>query len=100
MKSLLSLILLICVFATNAQDLKSTNLEINQFIDGTLLEPSQKTTTLAIIIAGSGPTNRDGNSSVGKNNSLKMLAEYLTDNGIASFRDTNGQYNFYNAGNS
>jgi hypothetical protein len=69
-----------------AQDLKSTNLEINRFIDGTLLEPTEQTKTLAIIIAGSGPTNRDGNSSVGKNNSLKLLAQHLAENGIASFR--------------
>ena len=41
-----------------------------------------------IIIAGSGPTDRDGNSAVlpGKNNSLKMLAEDLAANGIASIR--------------
>jgi len=71
---------------SNAQELKSTNLEINQFIDGTLLEPAEKTKTLAILIAGSGPTNRDGNSTVGKNNSLKLLAQHLAKNGIASFR--------------
>ncbi len=43
---------------------------------------------LMIIIAGSGPTDKDGNSIVmgGKNNSLKMVAESLADNGIASIR--------------
>ncbi|WP_245835666.1 alpha/beta hydrolase [Virgibacillus ndiopensis] len=41
-----------------------------------------------IIIPGSGPTDRDGNSIgfSGKNNSLKRLAEALADNGIASVR--------------
>jgi pimeloyl-ACP methyl ester carboxylesterase len=41
-----------------------------------------------IIIAGSGPTDRNGNSSLlpGKNNSLKMLAENLATQGIASIR--------------
>lgn len=65
----------------------SINLEINDVIDGTLLQPEEsKTKTLAIIIPGSGPTNRDGNQTVGKNNSLKMLAEFLAEQGIASFR--------------
>jgi pimeloyl-ACP methyl ester carboxylesterase len=43
---------------------------------------------LMIIIAGSGPTDRNGNSSLlpGKNNSLKMLAENLATQGIASIR--------------
>ncbi|WP_260284350.1 alpha/beta hydrolase family protein [Peribacillus aracenensis] len=41
-----------------------------------------------IIIAGSGPTDKDGNSlaNPGKNNSLKMLAESLAEKGIASIR--------------
>lgn len=69
------------------QNLYAQNLEINELIDGTLLLPeSSGAKTLAIIIAGSGPTNRDGNQTVGKNNSLKMLAEFLTEQGIASFR--------------
>jgi len=42
---------------------------------------------VALIIAGSGPTDRDGNSpAVGENNSLKMLAEGLAKAGIASLR--------------
>ncbi|MFD3449656.1 alpha/beta hydrolase family protein [Microbacteriaceae bacterium 4G12] len=41
-----------------------------------------------IIIAGSGPTDKNGNSNLmpGKNNSLKMLAENLAAKGIASIR--------------
>lgn len=70
-----------------AQDMNSENLEVNEVIDGTLLRPENSNSkTLAIIIAGSGPTNRDGNQTVGKNNSLKMLAEFLAEQGIASFR--------------
>ena len=70
-----------------AQNNNTKNLEINELIDGTLLQPeSTDSKTLAIIIAGSGPTNRDGNQTVGKNNSLKMLAEFFADQGIASFR--------------
>lgn len=43
---------------------------------------------LAIIVAGSGPTDRNGNSSMlpGPNNSLKQLAQALADAGIASVR--------------
>ncbi|MGX7594596.1 alpha/beta hydrolase [Planococcus plakortidis] len=43
---------------------------------------------VAILIAGSGPTDKDGNSLTltGKNNSLKMLAEQLKAEGIAVIR--------------
>ena len=43
---------------------------------------------IALIIAGSGPTDRDGNSAMlaGKNNSLKMLAHSLATANIASLR--------------
>jgi hypothetical protein len=43
---------------------------------------------VVVIIPGSGPTDRDGNSPglPGKNDSLKLLAEGLADNGIASLR--------------
>lgn len=42
---------------------------------------------VALIIAGSGPTDRDGNTAgMGHNDSLKMLAAALADAGIASVR--------------
>lgn len=43
---------------------------------------------VVLIIAGSGPTDRDGNSALipGQNNSLKLLAEGLAEQGIASVR--------------
>lgn len=43
---------------------------------------------VVLIIAGSGPTDRDGNSRAlpGKNNSLKMLAEGLASWGVAAVR--------------
>ena len=62
-------------------------LSITKWIDGTLLKPNDiEKPNLAIIIAGSGPTNRNGNQNFSKNNSLKKLAEGLTNNGIATFR--------------
>lgn len=56
---------------------------------GTLLVPaSKKAGPVVLIIAGSGPTDRDGNSAIlsGPNNSLKMLADGLAQAGIASLR--------------
>ena len=61
----------------------------NAVLRGTLLTPANvDRPPVALIIAGSGPTDRDGNSPIipGKNNSLKMLAEGLADRGIASLR--------------
>ncbi|RPF53285.1 alpha/beta hydrolase [Aquisalibacillus elongatus] len=59
-------------------------------LKGELLEPEgEGPYPVVLIIPGSGPTDRDGNSIStlpGKNNSLKMLAEGLAENGIASLR--------------
>lgn len=56
---------------------------------GTLLlpEPATSATPLVLIIAGSGPTDRDGNNPMGvKAASYKLLAEGLALHGIASLR--------------
>ena len=58
----------------------------NHPIHGTLVSSNELSPFLAIIIAGSGPTDRDGNNSSMKSNYLKMLAEELNKNGISSFR--------------
>ncbi len=42
-----------------------------------------KKSPVVLLIAGSGPTDRDGNQAQVKNNSLKLLAEGLCANGIA-----------------
>jgi pimeloyl-ACP methyl ester carboxylesterase len=58
-------------------------------IHGTLLLPAAAgKMPVALIIAGSGPTDRDGNSPLlaGKNNSLRYLAEGLAARGVASVR--------------
>ena len=54
-------------------------------LHGTLLLPAGAAPSpVALIIAGSGPTDRDGNSAAlpGANNSLKLLAESLAERGI------------------
>ncbi len=54
---------------------------------GTLTVPILKGTfPVALIIAGSGPTDRDGNNPQMKNNSLLLLAHELAAQGIASIR--------------
>src|SRR5690606_6131329 len=68
------------------QSFTQTEMSINKIIDGTLLVPNDGSKTLAIIIAGSGPTDRDGNQNFLKSNNLKKLAESLTKNDIATFR--------------
>lgn len=57
-------------------------------LKGTIAIPKEREfDTIAIIIAGSGPTDRNGNNPVaGDNNSLKMLAYSLAEEGIASIR--------------
>jgi uncharacterized protein len=61
----------------------------NGYLYGTLLLPqSKRKMPVVLIISGSGPTDREGNSPLfkGPNNSMKLLAEGLASNGIASLR--------------
>ena len=56
-------------------------------IFGTLCEPTKaKHFPVALIIAGSGPTDRDGNSMMLYSDCYKILAHRLARNGIASVR--------------
>ncbi len=69
------------------QNFTTTELGVNQHIEGTLYTPIEnKTSPLVIFIAGSGPTDRDGNQSFMKNDMLKKMATFLSNNGIATFR--------------
>ena len=57
------------------------------FLHGSLLLPkSDKPIPVALLIAGSGPTDRNGNNPMGRNDSLKRLAQALARRGIASLR--------------
>ena len=83
MKNILFILTLLISFSTL---LIAQELNINYHIQGTLLTPEKKSNTIAIIIPGSGPTDRDGNQNFMKNNSLKFLAQDLVKNNIASYR--------------
>ncbi|PTX42293.1 hypothetical protein C8P64_2721 [Christiangramia gaetbulicola] len=86
----ITLILLLNIsFSGFAQEVKYTEeeLSINELIPGTLTRPAdQKAESLIIFIQGSGPTDRDGNQSMMKNDGMKKMARELAGNGIASFR--------------
>ncbi len=89
MKTKLIILFLLCFGITIAQEnkFKSQEISVSPLIDGTLLNPStSEKIPLAIIIGGSGPTDRDGNQQMMKNNSLRYLAEGLFEEGIASYR--------------
>jgi len=56
-------------------------------LEGTLLVPAaERQVPVVLIISGSGPTDRNGNNPMMKNNSLKLLAWALAERGIASLR--------------
>lgn len=77
---------------TFAQKQKYISSEVNiptssVVIKGNLLTPiTVKKPNLVIIIPGSGPTDRDGNNAVMKNNGVKYLAKSLSENNIATYR--------------
>ncbi len=86
--SFTGLILLLLVFPAMAQETDSVVLKTaTGDIYGTLGVPVTKMPVpVALIIAGSGPTDRDGNNPMMKNNSLKFLADTLNKLGIATLR--------------
>lgn len=89
MKKLINILICFVLSTTLlvAQEFTGKDISINPHIDGTLLLPkNQSPSKLVILIAGSGPTDRDGNQSFMKNDALKKLAEFLANSGIASFR--------------
>lgn len=56
-------------------------------LHGTLLTPAGATTAVAVIIPGSGPTDRDGNSPLGVSaGTYRLLAEGLAAEGVATLR--------------
>lgn len=73
------------LFAQKEKEVKVKTPKDNLY--GTLLLPEQKKNIpVALIIPGSGPTDRDGNSMMVQANSYKYLAKALQEKGIASLR--------------
>ena len=74
----------------HSKDFNETNVILETSkgqIFGTLTIPEKfEKGPISLIISGSGPTNRNGNNKMMKNNSLKYLAEELSKKGIASIR--------------
>ncbi len=90
MKKTYLIYLFLFIQTLHAQEYKESELDIKQDKDsifGTLLEPTSiNKPPLVILLAGSGPTDRNGNSSLSQNNSLRFLADALAQQGIATYR--------------
>ena len=69
-------------------------------LKGTLVEPVvARTNTLAIIIPGSGPTDRNGDGPMIRTSAYRVLAEGLADDGVPSLRvDKRGMFGSAEAG--
>lgn len=89
MKSFVTLLLVLVVGVTYAQKDKITirDISVSPYVDGTIMVPEGvEKPPMAILVAGSGPTDRNGNQQMINTNTLKYLAEGLSKQGIASFR--------------
>jgi fermentation-respiration switch protein FrsA (DUF1100 family) len=89
MKFLLAVTLLVVPLAVFAASEEMVLETATGPLAGTLLMPESPGPWPAVLIlAGSGPTDRDGNSTMfpGRNNSLRQLAEGLAARGVASLR--------------
>lgn len=87
-KSLLVSLFLLVNLITHAQEsnFSEENIKIGKFTEGTLTTPVTAAEHLIIFIQGSGPTDRDGNQPMLKNDGMKKMARELAENGIASYR--------------
>lgn len=90
---ILSFLAIVGSFGQRKNDLTFSSSEITLKtatgdISGTLTIPNHlKKSPIIIIVAGSGPTDRDGNNFKSlKTNAYKMLSENLAENGISSLR--------------
>ncbi|WP_462247944.1 alpha/beta hydrolase [Ekhidna sp.] len=87
MKTFTSLIIILTSITASAQSFKEESVS-NGSLNGALTTPTKgKIKTAILMISGSGPTDKDGNSALGlNNNSLKMVAEQFSENGFAVLR--------------
>lgn len=100
---ILHVLLFSVLYATSfAQTTFSTSeVAVNSLITGTLYTPNMesKNKTLVIVIAGSGPTDRNGNQKNVVNNSLKFLCEGLASHAIHAFSYDKRMFAMIKAGN-
>ncbi|CAH8285252.1 hypothetical protein EV196_10155 [Mariniflexile fucanivorans] len=74
------------VFSQSKKEPITLNTNSGNIQGSLLIADSTQVTPIVLIIAGSGPTDRNGNNPMMANNSLKMLAEGLAQNKISSIR--------------
>jgi uncharacterized protein len=91
------LVLMACSARAATDELRETPLEASGPLGplrGTLLAPASQRAAVVLIIPGSGPTDRDGNSPLGlRSATYRLLAEGLGARGIASVRiDKRGMF--------
>lgn len=82
------LYLLIIFTSFHSQAWEQTDISLNSdghVINGSLAHP-KSSDTVVLMIAGSGPTDRDGNQSQMKSNAYLMVAKALYENGYATVR--------------
>lgn len=87
-KSLLLSVFLLLAFIAKTQTTDTTFVQVDNTRIHTILSSPDKVLNppLAIIIAGSGPTDLNGNQAKTKNNSLQYLSDALVRNNIATLR--------------
>ncbi len=69
------------------QEYNAATVQVNRFIDGTLMTPYSDTQVpLIIFVMDAGMINRDGNDQLSRNDTFKSLAITLAKHGIATYR--------------
>lgn len=85
MKNIFIILGVLCSFSTFAQAFDVKEIQVSEQLIGDLYD-SPNNETVVLLIAGSGPTTRNGNSlGMAVNNSLKFLAEGLAENNYDVF---------------
>lgn len=77
--------LLFPLLMTGQNQFTKDEITISEFVKGTMYKPVKPNGKLMIVIAGSGPTNRDGNQPGARSNAYKMLAEGVVASGTSVF---------------
>lgn len=95
-EGLLALSLALTLGATSSAASEETFVQAgpNGVLKGTMLSPQARSAPVALIIPGSGPTDRDGNNPLGvKAATYRLLSEALAVRGVASVRiDKRGMF--------